>query len=369
MPKYQLSIGAIILSILVPLAVTRAAYNDVTLTTDTVLTVAGYSLLVSGSSASLESIEVNAANFSVVVPAQSTITVTSADRKIFTVEGVASAYVTQTCTDALSKVIITPPGGGGDGSPTALVTPTATTCTTPAASNTVSSGGSIGGGGGAPSAPVTKPVVIPAVVVPGCPSGVTCIPKVATPSVSVVLTIDLSRGSIGADVTKLQTFLAQDKTIYPEGIVNGTFGPATERAVKRFQAKYGISQIGKVGPATREKIKVVSGATPATPAVPTVAPAIPATPPTVTTVFIRLLSKGTVGDDVKNLQKILNKDPETKIASEGVGSPGNEGTTYGSLTEKAVQKFQVKYGIANPGDSGYGTVGPKTRTKLNELAK
>lgn len=367
MPKYQLSIGVIVLSILVPLAITRAAYNDVTLTTDTILTVAGYSLTVSGSSALLESIVVNSANFSITVSstgsAGSTLIVASAGRKVFTVEGIASTYYTQTCSDTASTLTITVPGSGGDSIPTALITPTATTCTTQTSNNTVSSGGNIGGG--TPPAPITTPIVIPAIV-PGCPTGVVCTPK--SSNLSVVLTSDLSRGSTGADVEKLQKFLAQDKTIYPEGIVNGTFGPATERAVKKFQAKYGLSQVGRVGPATRDKIRSVSETTgtvpPAVPT-PTTTPAISV----VTTVLTKLLTKGVSNDDVVSLQKILNKDPETRISDIGIGSPGNETNYFGGLTLKAVQKFQVKYGIAKEGDEGYGLVGPKTRAKLNEFVK
>ncbi|MDP3989093.1 MAG: hypothetical protein Q8P93_02570, partial [bacterium] len=45
----------------------------------------------------------------------------------------------------------------------------------------------------------------------------------------------------------------------------------------------------------------------------------------------------------------------------------NETNFFGNLTKKAVEKFQVKYSIAGPGDSGYGFVGPKTRAKLNEV--
>ena len=58
----------------------------------------------------------------------------------------------------------------------------------------------------------------------------------------------------GDDIAQLQLFLLQDKEIYPEGIANGRFGPATQRAVKRFQAKYGLSQVGRVGPATLVKL-------------------------------------------------------------------------------------------------------------------
>jgi hypothetical protein len=81
----------------------------------------------------------------------------------------------------------------------------------------------------------------------------------------------------------------------------------------------------------------------------------------------RALSRNTDNADVKRLQQILNSDPDTRITSTGVGAPGNESTVFGKMTEDAVKKFQQKYGIAGPGDSGYGSVGPKTRAKLNEV--
>ena len=40
---------------------------------------------------------------------------------------------------------------------------------------------------------------------------------------------------------------------------------------------------------------------------------------------------------------------------------------FGSLTKKAVQRFQEKYDIAKSGDLGYGDVGPATRAKINQL--
>lgn len=82
----------------------------------------------------------------------------------------------------------------------------------------------------------------------------------------------------------------------------------------------------------------------------------------------RDLSKGcTDGPDVKVLQQLLNKDPQTRIAISGPGSPGQESSSFGGLTEKAVQRLQEKYGIATAGQSGYGIVGPRTRSKLEEL--
>ncbi len=64
------------------------------------------------------------------------------------------------------------------------------------------------------------------------------------------------------------------------------------------------------------------------------------------------------GEDVKRLQKILAQDKS--VYPEGLVTG-----YFGPLTLMAVKKFQVKYGIAKPGDDGYGFVGPKTRAVLN----
>lgn len=83
--------------------------------------------------------------------------------------------------------------------------------------------------------------------------------------------------------------------------------------------------------------------------------------------FDRDLNKGCSGPDVKILQKCLNKDSDTQIAFNGLGSSGQETELFGDLAERAVQKFQTKHGIAIVGDAGYGIVGPRTREKLQEL--
>jgi peptidoglycan hydrolase-like protein with peptidoglycan-binding domain len=64
----------------------------------------------------------------------------------------------------------------------------------------------------------------------------------------------LEQGMSGADVSSLQTFLAMDPTIYPQGRVTGYFGPLTFSAVSNFQARNGISAVGRVGPITRSAI-------------------------------------------------------------------------------------------------------------------
>lgn len=68
------------------------------------------------------------------------------------------------------------------------------------------------------------------------------------------LTRTLFRGLSGEDVEELQALLASDESIYPEGLVTGFFGPLTEQAVRRFQARANISQVGTVGPITRARI-------------------------------------------------------------------------------------------------------------------
>jgi hypothetical protein len=85
--------------------------------------------------------------------------------------------------------------------------------------------------------------------------------------------------------------------------------------------------------------------------------------------FTKNLTVGSKSTDVTNLQKVLNSDPDTQIASSGAGSPGNETTYFGSLTKIAIQKFQVKYGLATPGGVGYGNFGPKTKAKMAEVSK
>lgn len=64
----------------------------------------------------------------------------------------------------------------------------------------------------------------------------------------------LKRGMTGEEVKGLQQILAQDSTVYPEGMVTGYFGQKTEDAVKRFQQKNGIEAVGIVGPKTRNLV-------------------------------------------------------------------------------------------------------------------
>lgn len=88
--------------------------------------------------------------------------------------------------------------------------------------------------------------------------------------------------------------------------------------------------------------------------------------------FTTTLSLGSSGAQVVALQKILNRDIDTRIASAGAGSPGNETSYFGALTKTAVVRFQEKYAseILAPAElmRGNGRVGYYTRAKLNELS-
>ncbi|OGZ44267.1 MAG: hypothetical protein A2756_05370 [Candidatus Ryanbacteria bacterium RIFCSPHIGHO2_01_FULL_48_27] len=80
-------------------------------------------------------------------------------------------------------------------------------------------------------------------------------PKPTTSSVNAVaatvITYNLVKGMENKQVLRLQQILARYPDIYPEASITGYFGVATERAVKRFQKKYGLEQTGGTGPRTR----------------------------------------------------------------------------------------------------------------------
>lgn len=73
---------------------------------------------------------------------------------------------------------------------------------------------------------------------------------IPTGASAAMLTRQLQLGMSGSDVSDLQTFLAIDATIYPQGIVSGYFGSLTKSAVSNFQVRNGISSVGRVGPQT-----------------------------------------------------------------------------------------------------------------------
>lgn len=87
--------------------------------------------------------------------------------------------------------------------------------------------------------------------------------------------------------------------------------------------------------------------------------------------FTRTLSLGMKGSDVRELQKILNADIDTRITLSGAGSLGQETDYFGLATKRALIKFQEKYHgeILSPAGltRGTGVFGAKTRSKANMI--
>lgn len=88
--------------------------------------------------------------------------------------------------------------------------------------------------------------------------------------------------------------------------------------------------------------------------------------------FPRDLKQGMSGNDVYALQKILNNDSLTAIASSGVGSPGLEQDYFSAKVSTALKSFQKLYATelipegASSSPSGIATLA--TRTKLSRLS-
>jgi hypothetical protein len=87
--------------------------------------------------------------------------------------------------------------------------------------------------------------------------------------------------------------------------------------------------------------------------------------------FNKDLQLGDIDRDVRELQRVLNADPATVVATDDDGAKGRENNTFGTLTKEAVIKFQNKYSdtiLAPAGLTvGNGFVGKLTRTRLNLL--
>lgn len=77
----------------------------------------------------------------------------------------------------------------------------------------------------------------------------------------VAYTRSLDQGQSGSDVTQLQTMLAMDTSIYPQGLITGYFGGLTAAAVTRFQIAHGLPGVGRVGPLTLQLLNSMLGNT------------------------------------------------------------------------------------------------------------
>lgn len=256
------------LSLLAPLGVLAAA---VTVENDTTVTMTGGNTFTMNSGSKFESMTVNESSVDYSLNTDGVLFLTSGTRAIFSVSGVDNVGRSTVCNTGNSTIEIRHDVSTTT-SQTANVSYATTGCPAVVTSSSsgsssangpiVSSGG--GGGGSVPPAPTPTPsssltlveqlrnqiAAISAQI--AALKGVPALPPQASPMAQIKRALAL--GSKGADVTALQTFLAKDTSVYPEGVISGYFGKLTEQAVKRFQKKYGIDQLGITGPKTRAKL-------------------------------------------------------------------------------------------------------------------
>ncbi|MEK7145032.1 MAG: peptidoglycan-binding domain-containing protein [Patescibacteria group bacterium] len=303
MPRILTGAG-IVVALLAP-ALAFAAFNDVTLTTDTVLTVNGITLNVSGSSAAIESITVNAQDFSVVLASGSTFQVTAPGLERLSAN-TATGQTAYTCDSSGSSIKYVPTTAG-----TVTIAPSATLCSSASgnstggstSSNTSSS--SSGSSSGSSAAASTPAATTPAV---------TTTPTTTTTQTTTTSTTPAS----GLSVSQVQSIL--------DVLASFEVDAATMASVKA--ALEGTS----TGSATSAAVRV----------------------------FKSNLTTGSLGSEVKALQEFLNARGYTVSAS-GAGSPGNETTRFGAATKAALIKYQKAKGIT----PAVGYFGAKTRAAVD----
>lgn len=244
-----------------------------------------------------DSVTVNNANFEFSMSAGSSIEITSADKKNFTVS--PSIASTLQCETSQSRFVVSK--GQGATTETITITPSGTCGSSGSLSGgspgSVSTGGGGGGSsGGSSPAPTSIPTPIPVSTVPApvptsasAPSAsptialiqqqiaaimariaslrggqATPAPTAVPPAYGVFARV-INPGERNDEVHRLQQLLAQDPAIYPEGTVSGYYGALTRNAVRRFQLKYGVISSendlgnGRVGPKTRAKLNEIFG--------------------------------------------------------------------------------------------------------------
>ncbi|OGI93531.1 hypothetical protein A3A03_02285 [Candidatus Nomurabacteria bacterium RIFCSPLOWO2_01_FULL_40_18] len=217
----------LLILILLP-SLALATFNDATLTTDTVISVGSYTLNISGSSAVIESMTVNADNLSVVLGSGSSIAITSPTRNELQTD--TTTGVTNTCNSTTSSLSIT-------GVTTVTITPSATICTDPTPSGSSGSRRSTF----LPPPPLNN--ITPPLTNPGGNGN--------SNFYNLGLT-NLRKGSTGDTVKELQKFLNAKLNIGL--IIDGIFGPKTRGAVILFQQTNNLVPDGIVGPLTKGKM-------------------------------------------------------------------------------------------------------------------
>jgi len=264
-----------------------AAYNDVTLTTDVVLSVNSVSINVSGSSATMETIEVGATSFTATLQAASAMTISAPNLSVTTEPAIGG--ITAVCSSGVKTITIPAVSGAN----TVTVTPSSTACTNDTSSTSSGGGGPVGlvgsgGGGGGSASPVIPAPSTPPASTPSS-SGLSTTQvdailsllssfgadqatidnvksalngQATTGTVTAAFVRNLELGMTGADVKALQQWLNANGYRVAEsgygspGNETTKFGGATKAALIKFQKANGITPaVGYFGPKTRAAVK------------------------------------------------------------------------------------------------------------------
>jgi hypothetical protein len=245
-----------------------AAFNDVTLTTDANILVGGYTLNVSGSTAAVQSITVNAGNFSVTLASGSSLTVSSPTFQQLSSD-VTSDVTNNTCTGSQSSISL---AYSGAGTVTNVITPSATVCSSSSGGGGSSPPPSGGGGmivGSGPLAPSALGVSGATKPLPHATSTATS-SKALTPTASatssspLVLTKNRQLYDRGEDIRSLQKFFNTHGFIVAQsgpgspGNETSIFGTNTYRTLIKFQKANKLPATGYLGPLTRALINLLA---------------------------------------------------------------------------------------------------------------
>ncbi|RDE35614.1 peptidoglycan-binding protein [Parageobacillus thermoglucosidasius] len=147
----------------------------------------------------------------------------------------------------------------------------------------------------------------------------------------------LRKGDRGAYVKTLQSWL--HKAGFNPGAIDGIYGANTEKAVKEFQKKVGITADGIAGKQTYNALQSYLRTQTST------SKSTSSTSNNSNDWTGQTLRKGSQGEAVKDLQRMLNS-AGYNVKVDGI---------YGSETEKAVRSFQKSVGISVDGIAGAQT--------------
>jgi Putative peptidoglycan binding domain len=244
-------------------ALAFAAFNDVTLTTDANILVGGYTLNVSGSSATIQSMVVNSGSFSVTLASGSSLTVSSPTLQQLSSD-ITSDVTSNVCTGSASSISLAYSGGGAVSN---VITPSATVCSgsggaSPPAQSAQGGGGLIVGSGPlAPGYVNTNPTGTSTVTAHGSTTVSTLPSESMISHGGITLIKNYQLWDRSEDIRASQKFFNTDGFIIAQsgpgspGNETSIFGVNTYRVLIKFQNSKELPQTGYLGPLTRAALK------------------------------------------------------------------------------------------------------------------